>query len=241
MTAPYKLTPIHHWHSRHGAQITSVAGWKQVLAYGDQLGEVQASRSSVGLCDVTSMVKIDMQGKHAAGTLSTWLGNASPAARTCVSASLSEQGLGRVYVVRLTSDRYIVLGAPQDRLRLVERFSAETRETGCVHVTDVTSAYAAMNVVGPKTLDLLKRLGPAEVDVLQPDQCLQASIARVTSIVIHRDLGSLPACLLMVPRDYGEYVWECILHAGHDLGIRPFGLATQRILAGEEARDVAAV
>ena len=242
MTAPYKLTPIHQWHSRHGAQMTDAAGWKRVLAYGDPTGELRASRFSVGLCDVTSIAKVDVQGKHVEGKLSNFLGVSMPAVRTCVSAVLpGAQGLGPGYVVRLTADRYMVLAAPEDRLRLVDRLGAETRDTGCVHVTDVTSAYAAINIVGPKTMDLLKGLGPAQVDALQHDQCLQTSIARVTSIIIRRNLGSLPGCLLIVPRDYGEYVWECIIHAGRDLGIRPFGLTTERILTGAEARDVATV
>jgi glycine cleavage system aminomethyltransferase T len=242
MTAPYKLTPMHEWHKRHGAQMIDVAGWKRVLAYGDPGKEVEASRSSVGICDVTPLSKIDVQGRHTESVLSNLFGTPMPPVRGCVRAVLGDsQGGIPAYVARLTKDRFMALGAAEDRVRLTEQLSDGMSESGCVHVTDVTSAYAAISIAGPNAVELLKRLGPAMLDAVQPAQCLQTGIARVTSIIVRRDWGGLLVFLLLVPRDDGEYVWECIFNCGEHFGIQPFGLTAEGIMTGREARDVAAV
>jgi glycine cleavage system aminomethyltransferase T len=43
-------------------------------------------------------------------------------------------------------------------------------------------------------------------------------------MILHEDIGLIPAFHLLVSREYGEAVWESIVHAGHEFQLRPFGL-----------------
>jgi heterotetrameric sarcosine oxidase gamma subunit len=238
MNRPYRLTPMHEWHERHGAQMTEVSGWRRVIDYGDLKAEVAATNSSVGLCDATPLSKIDVQGRESERLLERFA--RLPAVGECISAVLPQAGGTQAYIARLTLDRFIALAEAEEELQLCSGM-ADAAGDGCVHVTDMTSAYAALYLAGPMSTKLLKKLGPARIDSMATGRCQESPVARVVSLLVRRDVRNVPAWLLLVSRDYGEYLWECMLSAGHEFGIRPFGMAAQRLLTGAEATDVAVV
>ena len=57
-------------------------------------------------------------------------------------------------------------------------------------------------------------------------------MAHVHAVVLRKDLKGILAYHLLVSREYGESVWESVLHAGHEFHILPFGLQAQRLLQG---------
>jgi len=238
MKQPYKLTPMQAWHAQNGAQTSVVDGWVRVLAYGDPQGEIQATNSDVGICDVSPLSKIDIQGKRSGTLLGDLAGIPLPDIGGC--ASLMLRGCPKpAYVARLHSEKYLVLAAAALREELYSRLVSEVRENDCVHPTDVTSAYAAIQLAGPKAAPLLKKLGSAPVDQIRTEHCVQTSTARVWSLVIHHKSRQGSSWLVLVSRDFGEYVWETVLEAGQEFGIRPFGMSAAQVIAGMEELDVA--
>jgi heterotetrameric sarcosine oxidase gamma subunit len=241
MKPPFKLTPLHEWHRRHGAEMAEVGGWRRVLSYGDSLSELKACQHAVGICDISPLSKIDVQGRHSAEMLEKLCCAQLPERGWCTSAELRSADSARVYAARLTADRFLILGIPESRLQLRDTLTDAADVCTCAHVTDVTSAYAAFRVTGPMSTKLLKKLGPADVDMTRSNRCLQTAIARVWSLVVRHDTANHPSWVLLVSRDYGEYVWECIMSAGHEFGIRSFGITAEKILTRLEAADVAVI
>jgi glycine cleavage system aminomethyltransferase T len=98
--------------------------------------------------------------------------------------------------------------------------------------TDVTSVFAQFLLAGPAARDVLCKLTSLNVsESALPDAgCGQASLAHVRAIILRRDLGPLPAFHLLVSREYGESVWDSVLHAGQDFRITQFGLNALQIL-----------
>jgi glycine cleavage system aminomethyltransferase T len=238
MNQPYKLTPMHAWHTQNGAQTSVVDGWLRVLAYGDPQREIQAANSDVGICDVSPLSKIDIQGKWSGALLDDLAGIPLPGVGGC--ASLMLRGCPKhVYIARLHSEKCLVLAAAGLREQLYNHLVDEARENDCVHPTDVTSAYAALQLAGPKAAPLLKKLGSAPVDQIRTEHCVQTSTARVWSLVIHHEARQGSSWLVLVSRDFGEYVWETVLEAGQEFGIRPFGMSAAQVITGMEELDVA--
>lgn len=237
MNGPYKLTPIHRWHERHHGQMAEVSGWRRAVHYGDLKAEVTAINTAVGVCDVTPLSKIDVQGRHTPQILERFA--KVPEVGGCASAVFAQVGGTEPYIARLTRDRFLIVGA-LDQAALCSHLTEVAVDNGCMHVTDITSAYAALHLVGPMSTKLLKKLGPARIDSITTGHCLQSPVARVAGLLIRRDFLRIPAWLLLVSRDYGEYLWECVLSAGHEFGIRPFGMAAEQRLT-TEATDVAVV
>ena len=72
---PYRLTPSHKWALENGATFVETGNWlrAQWFAHPSEKSwrdsvdrEVKMTRASVGICDVTTLGKIDIQGKDAA-------------------------------------------------------------------------------------------------------------------------------------------------------------------------------
>jgi heterotetrameric sarcosine oxidase gamma subunit len=99
-------------------------------------------------------------------------------------------------------------------------------------MTDVTSIYAQFLLAGPRSRDVLAKLTSLNVSERAfPDgECRSTSVAHVHATVLRRDVGGLPGFHLLAGRDYGEFVWEAVLHAGLEFGLAPFGLEALAVL-----------
>lgn len=231
MTAPYRITPIHNWHQRHGAHMTTSGEWQRVLNYGRPNVEREAGITSVGICDVTYLAKVNIQGKKSDELLAQTSNSRVPKVGHSVAIARPNEGSLPVRLVRLTDDRFLLLGEADDCRDLQGSMDFLADNVRCAHVEDFTSSFTAILVVGPKSSGLLKKLSSANLDAVPLDGCLQTSIARVGSVLVRWNLGETPGWLLLVSRDHGEYVWECVLSAGHEFDIEPFGMEAQQAIA----------
>ena len=97
---------------------------------------------------------------------------------------------------------------------------------------DVSSVYTSFRLAGPRSQDVLCKLTSLNVSeaALPNLSCAQASVAHAHALVLREDFASLPAFHLLVSREYGESVWESIVHAGHEFHLCPFGLQALQLL-----------
>lgn len=240
MNIPYRLSPLHQWHVQHGGQFISVAGWECIESYGDPLGEASAIGNSIGLRDLTPLSKIEVQGKNSTEMLTEFFHMQATEVGGCAIGSTKNER-DRTYVVRKTAERYLLIAPPCRRVELYKAMTDGARQRSCVHVTDLTSAYAALHLVGPKATELLKTTGSAKVDTMKAWKVTQSGTARVGSLLFRHEVRGIQAWLLLVSRDYAEYVWGVLMMAGRSFGIRPFGSTAARSSEIAEAFDVAAV
>ena len=89
-------------------------------------------------------------------------------------------------------------------------------ESPSIYVTDVTSVYAALLLVGPHSRVVLQRLTALDLsDPALPDlACDCTGLAHVHATILRQDLGPIPAYWLLVGWEYGAYAWDSVLHAG---------------------------
>jgi sarcosine oxidase subunit alpha len=111
-----------------------------------------------------------------------------------------------------------------------------------VHVTPVTTGLTSINVAGPKSRELLSRLVDdidLDPEAFQYMQVRTGSVAGVENCIAWRIgfTGEL-SYELHVPSGYGLHVWEALLTAGQDLGIKPFGLEAQRVMRLEKGHFI---
>lgn len=229
-----RLSALHHVHLRHGATMVEEAGWQRPRSYGDPAGEATKARAAVGLLDLSPLGKISVKGTALRATLeAAWPGSTAGAdARRAV-----RPGQGGPLIGGLSEQEVLVLTAPVDREATLDRLeqcaAATTTATVDAQVVDVTSGLAGLRVVGPRARDLLRLCTALDVRETQfPNQALaETSLARVHALVVRDDLGGLSAFSIFFDRDYAEFVWDWLFHAGHDLGIVPLGLAAEALLA----------
>lgn len=243
---PIRYSPMHEWHERHGAHPLVAGAWIRPDHYGDPQGEARNVRENVGIIDVTPIGKLDLRGPDVPKLLNQLYVN-----------KWSKLGIGRVrYGVMCGEDGVVIDDGVTGRLG-EDHYLMSTTSSGAagvwewvenwlqtehpewrVHITPVTTAYASINVAGPRTRELLELLVD-DVD-LNPEafgymQVRRGSVAGVPDCVLWRIgfTGEL-SYELHVPASYGLHVWEQLMAYGKDFGIRPFGVEAQRILRLEK-------
>jgi sarcosine oxidase subunit alpha len=243
---PVRYSPMQPWHESHGATPLVAGQWIRPEHYGDPDAEVRAVREGVGIIDVTPIGKLDLRGPDVAKLLNLLYVN-----------KWSKLGVGRVrYGVMCADDGVVMDDGVTGRLG-EDHYLMSTTSSGAagvwewvenwlqtehpdwqVHVTPVTTAYASINVAGPRSRELVGRL--VEGVDLDPEafgymQVRTGTVAGVVDCILWRIgfTGEL-SYELHVPAGYGLHVWEALIEAGSDLGVAPFGVEAQRILRLEK-------
>jgi sarcosine oxidase subunit alpha len=241
-----RRSPMQDWHERHGA-VPLVAGqWVRPDSYGDPQREALAVRTAVGVIDVTPLGKLSLHGPDVPALLDHVYVNgwsSLPVGSVRYGVMCAEDGvvLDDGVTGRLAEDRWLMTttssgaGAVWEWL---EGWLQTERPDWRVHVVPVTTAYASINVAGPRSRDLLGRL--VEGVDLSPEafpylRVRTGRVAGTDDCVLWRIgfTGEL-SYEVHVPAAYGLHVWEALLEAGTDLGIAPFGVEAQRVLRLEK-------
>lgn len=203
--------------------------------------EHKACREDVILMDVTSMSKFLIQGCDAEKVLNNICANdvAVPVGKVVYTQWLNERGgmEADLTVTRLAEDKYFIVSAgdfyTHDLLWLDKHIPKEAH----AFVTDVTSGYTLMNIQGPKSRLLVSRLSTADVSkeafpyMTAQNIDIGYAMVQVMRVTYEGELGFE----FYVPAEFSAHVYEAVLEAGHDLGLRHAGFQALNSLRIEKA------
>ncbi len=119
-----------------------------------------------------------------------------------------------------------------ERLAALQAAGSDGSGIPPIYMTDVTSVFAQFLLAGPRSRQTLGKLTSVDVSERSlPDlACRQTSLAHVGAMILRKDFDGIPAFHVLVSREYGESVWDAMLHAGHEFYLSPFGLQAQYLL-----------
>ena len=256
----YKATrksPMHLWHEKHNAIFVDAGLWLRPRYYkkGDETLQEAAKREAlnvrknVGVCDVTSLGKIDIKGKDSAEFLNRVYTNAFlklPVGKARYGVMLREDGM--VFddgtTTRISENNYhmtTTTAQAANVLSHLEYYLQVIWPELDVTVVSTTEQWAGAAIAGPNSRSLLSKIFPNE-DVSNEglpfmgyrEFKFKGSIARVFRISFSGEL----AYEINVMSNFGELMWENIIELGADLKIQPYGteaLSTLRIEMGHVA------
>ncbi len=251
---PVRHTPVHGWHVGAGAQMMTAGLWMRPAYYGppderaDAIAdEVLAVRRAVGLIDVSTLGGFEIRGPDAVEFLEcayTPSFRRLRVGRTRYALLTDEQGVvvDDGVAARLGPDHYYVTASTSGAEQLYPLllwYQAQWQLD--VDIADVTSAYGAINIAGPKARRVLERLG-TDID-LSPEACpylaartgtLAGVDVRLLRIGFVGELGYE----IHPPASKSLGLWEALIDAGREFGIRPFGVEAQRVLRLEKGHVI---
>ena len=240
---PVQRTPMHQRHERAGAVWMDAGTWRRPRAYGDPADEIRAVRERVGLIDVSTLGKLDLQGRDAVRLLERVYTNrfaSLPVGRVRYAVACDDAGivLDDGTVARLGPERFFVTTTTSGISQMESWLRWWTEGTGwCAHVVNVTSTYGAVNLAGPRSREVLARLtaldlSPAALPYLG---ATEGMVAGIPTLLLRIGFVGELGFEMHFPADYGEAMWDALLEAGVEFGIRPFGVEAQRVLRLEKA------
>jgi methylglutamate dehydrogenase subunit C len=251
---PVRKTPLHDWAEELGAVFVGTGLWMR-SSWFPQEGEdwlaaasreVLATRAGVGLCDVSTLGKIDVQGADAAEFLNRLYCNTFSTldvGKARYGLMLREDGI--VFddgtTSRLAPDHFLMTTTTANAARVMSHMEfchqAHWPELDVQYVS-VTEQWAQMAIAGPRARATLQKI----VDkVTLDDASFPYLAAKEISI-----LGGMAARLfrisfsgehayeLSVPADYGNLVARALMQAGAEFGITPYGIEALSIMRVEK-------
>ena len=257
---PVRKTPSHIWAEEKGAVFVEVGMWMRAQWFPEKGEthwrqsvdrEVLKTRKSVGVCDVTTLGKVDVQGKDAASFLNLIYCNGFAKlaiGKTRYGLMLREDGiaLDDGTAARLDENHFVVTTTTANAVS-VYRHMEFVRQ--ClypkmdVQLISTTEAWAQFAIAGPNSRSVLRKIVDKEYDISNEGfpfmACGQITVcgglrARLFRISFSGEL----AYELAVPTRYGDSLIREIMKAGEEFDIVPYGteaLGVMRIEKGHAA------
>ncbi|PLS23172.1 GcvT family protein [Neptunicoccus cionae] len=211
--------------------------------------EAKAIREGVGLIDATAFTKHVVKGPGATAFLDWFTCNKLPKiGRINLTYALTDAGTTRTEytIVRNGEDSYYLVsaGAWTDYDADFLRKAAEDKagEFGYIEIQNVTSQWGVFAIAGPKSRDVLKKI----IKDADPDTAL--SNKRFPWLSAQQiELGMCPVNAIRVaytgelgwelhhPIEMQNYLWDLILEAGKEHGLKLVGARAQNWLRQEKS------
>lgn len=258
---PVRQTPSHDWATEQGAVFTEAGLWLRAqwfprdgeMHWRESVDrEVLAVRKSVGVCDVTTLGKVDVQGRDAATFLNKVYCNGFaklPVGKVRYGLMLREDGLAMDdgTAARLAEDHFVVTTTTANAVS-VYRHMEFVRQCLCPHLDvqliSTTEAWAQYAVAGPNSRNLLARIVDPEFDISNEAfpfmACADLTIcggvrARLFRISFSGEL----AYEIAVPARYGDSLMRVLMQAGEEFDVTPYGTEALGVLRIEKGHATA--
>ncbi len=256
---PLRRSPLYDRLASKGARFGSKMGWERPnyfapdvvgeLPYGFAkpawlphcLEEQRAAREGVAIFDQTSFAKLLLKGRDACAVLQRLCANDMDVAigRMVYTPLLNERGGYEtdLTAMRLAENAFLLVTGTAQATRdgdWIERHIGDDVAT----LTDVTSAWAVVSVMGKQAQALIARVSPDDIGALSlgATEEIDLGLARVRAARMSYVGG--PGVELYIPSECAVHVYETLAEAGAALGVRDAGyyaIDALRIEAGRRA------
>ena len=238
---PRRRLPLHGWHERSGATFVNTGLWLRPLVYSRAGGwepvleEARTVRRAVGITDVSTLGKIDVQGPDAARFLDFIYANTFStlaAGRARYGIMLREDGMlfDDGTTSRLSPTHFLVTTTTANSAAALEHLEFHLQSV-CrdldVVLADVCDQWAQFAVAGPRAREVVAAVvsGLDLSNAAFPFMAVAgATIAGIPGRLFRISFSGELAYELAVPAAAARAVWEAVLEAGKPHGIRPYGL-----------------
>lgn len=205
--------------------------------------EVGYVRNAVGVCDVSTLGKIDIQGPDAAALLDfvyTGMMSTLKPGRVRYGLMLREDGhvMDDGTCARLGDQHYLVTtttAAAGQVMRHLEFITQVLRPGWNVRFASVTEQWAQFAVAGPKARDLLEDI----VDAVEWDDfpfmgCGAVTVGGIKARLFRISFSGEAGYELAVPSRYGESLFNALVAAAEKLGGGAYGMEALNVLRVEK-------
>jgi len=208
-------------------------GWDMPVQYSGVIDEHNAVRQAVGVFDVSHMGEIEIRGPEAGKLVDFVTTNAVRKlniGQAHYSGLLYEHGgfVDDILVHKVAGDHYFlcVNASNQDKdfehIRSHNRFDAQVENAG--------ERYAQLAIQGPKALATLQKLTPVDLAAVRYYWFTDGEVCGSKARIAHTGYTGEDGFEIYVPPAEAERIWNEVLKAGAEFGIKPAGLGARNTL-----------
>ena len=256
VSAPLKKTALNATHRALKAKMVDFGGWDMPVEYpcyspqrqgpvagdpkpgGGLIAEHMAVRTGVGLFDVSHMGEIQFRGPGAlAAVQHITMNDASKLqdGQAHYSALLTPAGtfVDDILVHRLGANDYLLVvnaGTTEKDFSWIRKNAGAMPS---IHISDYSSYYSQLALQGPRALETLGKLTKVDLAAIKNYWFTWGTVAGIPNVLIARTgYSGEDGFEVYIPADEATTVkmWNALLEAGEEFGIRPCGLGARNTL-----------
>lgn len=230
-----KKTPLSEIHESLGATMVDFAGWYMPVQYTNVIEEHSATRQKAGLFDICHMGEFEVSGKNAfiflqkvlTNDISTLQDNFSRYALMC-----NDNGgvVDDLFVYKLGNKYMLVVNASniEKDLSWLRKHNSEG-----VALRDISSETAKLDIQGPYSEKTLQKLTASDLSGLSRFCCRNIILNGTETLISRTGYTAEDGFEIYFSSEKAVDVWNAILDAGAEFGIRPVGLGARDTLRQE--------
>ena len=232
-----KQTFLHDKHVALGARMVDFAGWDMPVQYSSIIEEHRTVREAVGLFDVSHMGEVIVYGEDAL----PYLNKLVPQDLTklvdlkAVYCQLTNKQGGIIddlIIYKLEDQKYLII-ANASRIDEDLNWMVRNKCGFDVSIVNESHNYSLLAVQGPKACKLIKKLGVNELPSFF--SLKRGELFNINLWISRTGYTGEDGVEIMVRNEFSEYLWDKLLDAGKEFGIKPIGLGARDTLRLEAA------
>jgi aminomethyltransferase len=241
-TPQLKKTALNSAHRALKAKMVDFGGWDMPVEYpgngGGLIAEHMAVRTGVGLFDVSHMGEIQFRGPRSLAAVQAITMNDAAKLKdgqAHYSALLTPAGtfVDDILVHRLSENDYLLVVNAGTKDKDYAWIRSQTGATAGTHIADYSQYYSQLAVQGPRALETLQKLTSVDLAAIKNYWFTWGTVAGVPNVLIARTgYTGEDGFEVYIPADEATSVkmWEALMDAGAEFGIRPCGLGARNTL-----------
>lgn len=229
-----KQTPLTHLHKAMGAKMAPFAGFEMPIEYTGIKDEHFTVREKVGIFDVSHMGALWVTGKNALAFLQKVTSNdVSVLTSGKAQYSCFPNGKGGIVddiiVYKFTDEKYLIVvnASNTDKdFAWIQQHKIEG-----VELENKSPETAQIAIQGPFATAVMKKLCNLPLETMKPFMVTEGSVAGCPNIIIattgYTGSGGYE---ILIPKQNAETIWNSLLDAGKEFGLKPIGLGARDTL-----------
>lgn len=229
-----KKTALNSIHIAAGAKMVPFAGYEMPLQYSGLTDEHLNVRENLGVFDVSHMGEFFLKGEKALDLVQKVTSNdASKLIDGKIQYSCLPNGKGGIVddllVYRVNNEEYMLV---VNASNIEKDWNwIKSHNTFGVEMTNKSDEISLLAVQGPKAVEVLQKLTSVNLSEINYYSFVYGDFAGIENILIsatgYTGAGGFE---IYFENKHAETIWNAVMEAGEDFGIKPAGLAARDTL-----------
>lgn len=230
-----KNTPLVNEHIRLGAVMVPFNGWNMPVQYTNVTDEHLATRFNAGIFDTSHMGELIVSGESSEEFLQKMVTNDISRLReesSCYSFMCYENGnvIDDLFIYKIAENEFFIV---VNSSTIEKDFEWLTRhKANGIELKNISNDTAKIDLQGPKAKDTMQKLTDFSLSKIKRFECQRVKLEGVEDSVLISRTGYTgeDGFEIYFNPESAVFIWNSILAAGKEFGIKPCGLGARDTL-----------